>query len=54
MVVFMSKNKRLRKEIPVEYVYNDKNQPERLNRVFDMLFAKVTNTLKQNHEDSQA
>jgi len=41
--------------LTVAYRWNQKDQPERLNRVFDMLFAKVIKKLLlKNHEDTQA
>jgi len=39
-------------EVQVFYKFNGKDQPERVNRVFDMLFNKVIKNLSQNEKQT--
>lgn len=41
-------------EIQVTYTHNGKDEPERLNRVYDMLFSKIINKLHPKNENTQS
>ena len=45
--------RKARTDLEVSYKWNGKNEPERLNRVFDMLFDKVIKKLNENGEPKQ-
>lgn len=40
-------------EIQVAYTQNGKDEPERLTRVYDMLFSKIINKLHPKNEKTQ-
>ena len=45
--------RKARTSLEVSYKWNGKNEPERLNRVFDMLFDKVIKKLNEHGEQQQ-
>lgn len=40
--------RKARTNLVVSYKWNHKNEPERLNRVYDMIFDKVIKKLNEN------
>ena len=40
--------RKTRTNLVVTYKWNHKNEPERLNRIFDLIFAKVIKKLNEN------
>lgn len=45
--------RKARTNLEVSYKWNGKYEPERLNRVYDMLFDKVIKKLNENGERKQ-
>ena len=46
--------RKLLTDLKVIYRWNNKNEPERLNRVYDMLFAKVIKKLNKNEKQTKS
>jgi len=45
--------RKARTSLEVSYKWNGKDEPERLNRVYDMIFDKVIKKLNENGERQQ-
>jgi len=54
MVGIMNKVRKTRTEVQVSYKHNGKDEPQRLNRVYDLLFSKVINKLQPKNENTHS
>lgn len=44
----MTKTRKVSTSLKVSYKWNGKDEPERLNRVYDMIFDKVIKKINEN------